>query len=105
MLDLEIIIELAALAVLSSYLYFKHHQRVLSQAEPYDPAEWTGKAIDVTQLRGPIENVRGAYLAARPAPVGILFHKSLLGLARRTVARLAYFRDRQSEEHPQAHAS
>jgi hypothetical protein len=94
----EIIIRLAALAVLLSYLYFKHRQRLHSQSQEYDPAEWTGTAMDVTQLRPTVENARRNYLAARPAQMGILFHKSLLGLARRTVAQFAYFRDRDSQE-------
>jgi len=99
---LEIILWLASIAALSTYLYLKHRQRMRSQR--YEPAAWTGKGIDVTKLRPTVEDVRRAQLAARRSARGMLVHRSLLGLARQTVAHLAYFRDRQSEEHASAHA-
>jgi hypothetical protein len=94
----EIIIGLAAVAMLSSYLYVKRRQRVRSRSERYDPPKWTGKPIDVTKLKPALEAVRRDYPSARQSTRGIFFHRSLLGLARRAVARLAYFHDRASEE-------
>ena len=99
MSDLEMIIGLAVVAMLSSFLYIRHRQRVHQQYERSDPVQWTGQAIDVTKLKPTIEDLRRDYLAARQSTRGIHFHRSLLGLARRTVARLAYFHDRESEEH------
>ena len=95
--DIEVTIGLAAEAILVSYLYLKHRQRVRSRPERYDPAEWTGKAIDVTKLKPMVEDVRRNYLAARQLAKGVCFHRALLGLARRAVARLAHFHDRESE--------
>lgn len=43
---LGIIIGLAGVAVLSSYLHVRHRQRVLDEQDQYDqrePAEWTGE--------------------------------------------------------------
>jgi hypothetical protein len=90
MSDLEIILRVAAVAALSSYLFFKHRQRVRSRYEPYAPAQWTGKAIDVTPLKPTVEDVRRDYLAARQPPSDMFHRRILLGLARHTVARLAY---------------
>jgi hypothetical protein len=100
---LEVIIRLAAVAVLSSYLYLKHRQRVRRQwvngyPKGYNPAEWTGKGIDVTPIKPGLEDVRRDYLAARYTASGTFFHRSLLGLARRTVAGLAFFHDREPAE-------
>ena len=100
---LEVIIGLTSVAVLSSYLYLKHRQRVRHRSKRYNPAEWTGKAIDITKLKPTVEHVRRDYLAARQSTRFILFHRSLLGIARRTVARLAYFQDRESHEHAHDH--
>jgi hypothetical protein len=99
----EIIIRLAAVAVLSGYLYNTHRQRIHSRPGRYDATEWTEKGIDVSQLKPSVEEVRRDYLAARRSAKDTFFRRSLLGLARRAVARLAYFHDREPEEHPQTH--
>ena len=101
MSSLETNIELAALAVLSSYLYIKHRQRVPRQGRCSEP--WTGRGIDVAKLQPTVEETRRAHLAAQRSTRGVFVHRSLLGLARHTVARLAYFRDRESEEHAPTH--
>jgi len=99
----EIVIELIGVVVLSCYLYSKHRQRIRRQSKRYDAAEWVGKPIDVTKLKPTVEDVRCDYLAARLSTRGILFHRSLLGIARRTVARLAYFQDRESHDPAHEH--
>ena len=101
MSDAEVALRLAVVAVLAGYLYIKHRQRVRRREERYDPAEWTGKAIDVTDLIPRVNKVRQNHLAARQAPKGFYFHQALLDWARQTVARLAYFRDRKSAEQAQ----
>jgi hypothetical protein len=95
----EIIVRLAALALLASYLFIKHRQRARNWSGPKDPAKWTGQAIDATRLRPAINRVRHDYLAARQPPVrGVWYRKAMLALAGRTVGRLSFFRDRKSEE-------
>jgi hypothetical protein len=89
---------LAGVAMLSSYLHVKRRRRVRSRSERYDRTKWTGKAIDVTKLKPALEAVRRDYLSARQSTRGIFFHRSLLRLTRRAVARLAYFHGRASEE-------
>jgi hypothetical protein len=96
---LEVTIWLAVVAALASYLYAKHRQRLRSASERYDPAKWTGKAIDVTKLKPRVEDVRRDYLAARQPAKGLCFHRALMDLARQAVARLAYFHDRPPEPH------
>ena len=91
----------AALVVLVGYLYHKHWQRVRSRISPRISADWTGQAIDAEKLKPAVESVRGDILAACRPIVGFCFHKSLLGFARRAVARLGYFHGRAPEEHAQ----
>ena len=101
---LEVIIGLTSVAVLSSYLYLKHRQRVRHRSKRYNPAEWTGKAIDITKLKPTVEEVRHDYLAGRQSTRGRLFHRRLLELARRAVTRLEYFQDKESHEHAHEHS-
>jgi hypothetical protein len=103
---LEIIVRLAAVALLAGYLFIKHRQRVRNWSGPKNPAEWTGRAIDATRLRPTIDRVRHDYLAARPPPArSIWCRKALLALAGRTVGRLSFFRDRKSEGEAHKHAT
>ena len=90
--------ELAALAVLLGFLFIKGHQRARNQARLCDPAQWTGRAIDVTGLRPAIEKVRHKGWAAQGPTIGGCFHKALLGLIRRNLTRSGYFQDKQAEE-------
>src|SRR5579859_5175962 len=95
----EIIVRLAALALLASYLFIKHRQRTRKWSGPKDPAKWTGQAIDAARLMPTIDRVRHDYLAARPPPAQSIWHrKALLALAGQTVGRLSFFRDRKSED-------
>jgi len=89
------LIRLAVLAVLVGFLCYKYHQRVFSRSEHSSPQDWTGKAIDATDLNRTLKRVRSDYLAARPKPKGVCFHRGLIGFARRAVARLPYFHDRE----------
>jgi hypothetical protein len=99
MSGVEVILWLAGVAVLANYLWHKHRQRMRSQQERYDPAEWNGKAIVVTTLKPRIEDVRRNYLAACPPAKGVCFHRALIELARHAVAQLPYFHDRAPEHH------
>ncbi len=93
----EVAIRLAAVAVLASYLYFKHRQRVRCHSGPLNPAEWSGKALDATRLKPAVEDVRRHYLAAQHSSRGVCFHRSLLALAQRAVAHFAYFHDKDQD--------
>ncbi len=99
----ENIVGLAAVAVLLSYLGLKHRQREHSRSGRDEPAEGTGKGMDVTPLKPAIEGVRRDYLAGRHATRRMFFRRSLIRLARRTIGRMAYFHARESQEHEQIH--
>jgi len=92
----EVIIRLALVALLGSYLLFKQWQRDRQRFGPTKPSDWTGKGIDVTSIKPTLEAVRRNY--PRPPTQGVCFHRSLLTLARRTVAHLGYFEERENEE-------
>ena len=103
MSGVEITIRLAVVAVLASYLFIKHRQRMRNRSEQCDPAKWTGQAIDVAQIKPRVEDVRRNYLAPRQPAKGLCFHRALLDLARRAVARLGYFQERESQHHAETH--
>jgi hypothetical protein len=98
----EVIIRLALVAVLVTFLFFKHWLRERERIGPSNPAEWTGKGIDVAPIRPTIDEVRRTY--ARPTAKGLCFHRSLLALARRAAAHLAYFQEREPEQSNEKHA-
>ena len=99
----DIILWLGLVALLGSYFYIKHRRAVRSRSEPSDAAKWSGNSIDVTQIKPRVEDVRRNHLPAQQPAKGLCFHRALIELARQAVARLAYFHDRASEDHPQAH--
>jgi hypothetical protein len=103
MSGIEIMIRLAVVAVLASYLGIKHRQRKRRSPYRYDPAKWTGQAIDVTKLKPRVEEVRRDHLRTRAPAKDLCAHRALLTLARRVVARLAYFQDRESDNHAHTH--
>jgi len=104
MTNFEIVMRLTSVAVLSSYLYLKHRERMRRRLQGCNPAEWTGKPIDVANLKPTVEEVRHDYLAGRQSTRGRLFHRRLLELARRAVTRLEYFQDKESHEHAHEHS-
>lgn len=55
------------------------------------------------KLKPAVNEARRDYLVARQSTRAIFVRRRLLQLARRSVARLAYFHNRDSEEHPQLH--
>ena len=73
------------------------------ESEFLKPRPLTGNSSAVAKLKPKLEHVRRNYLAARPPARGVCYHKALLGLARRAVVRLPYFRDREAEEHAKIH--
>ena len=101
----RLIIELAALTLGAWYLYFKHRQRLHNWTPPEDPKEWAGHAIEASEIKARVEQVRRDHLAARQATKGQGFHRHLLGFARRVVMQFGYFRDREPEEHAHHHGS
>jgi hypothetical protein len=103
MSGIEITIRLVVVAVLASYLVSKHQQRKRHSPYRYDPAQWTGQAIDVTKLKPRVEEVRRDHLRTRAPAKGLCAHRALLDLARRVVARLAYIQDRESDNHAHPH--
>jgi len=93
-----ILLELSALVVLAVYLFFKAHQRARHRAGQFDPAQWTGKAIDVTGLRPAVEKARHEGYVSHRRTIGTCFHRALLGLMRRDVTRFAYFQHKEEAE-------
>ena len=96
MSDTEMIIGFVIVALLSTFLYFKHQKKIYRVAEPRELQPWTGHPIDATSLKCKLERVRRDYVAARGMPKGVSFHRSLLCFVRAAVAELAYFRDKRS---------
>ena len=94
----EIVLWLTLLALLAGCVCIKRRQMLRTPGEPCDPAEWTGKGIDVSGLIPKVEKVRGDYLAARQPVKGLCFHWALVELARKAVVGLAYFQQRESQQ-------
>jgi hypothetical protein len=92
--DTETIAGFVVVALLSSYLYFKHRKRIYGVPESRELREWMGRPIDAIPLKNRLDRVRRDYVAARGIPKGVCFHRSLLGFVRAAVAQLAYFRDK-----------
>ena len=101
----EVIIRLTAVAVLVSFLCFKHRQRERSRCEPRASGVATGAVIDVAKLKPRIDAVRHNYLAARQPRKGLRYQKALLEIAGRAVAQLGFFRDRKAEDQSNTHAA
>jgi hypothetical protein len=98
----EVIIRLALVALLVSYLLFRQWQRDRQRIGPTNPAEWTGKGIDVTPIKPTLEEVRRCY--PRPPRSGSCLHRNLLVLARRTVAHFEYFQEHEPTDKEEKHA-
>ena len=98
----EVIIRLAIVALLASYLLFSYWRRARRRVGLTNPAEWLGKGIDVTAFKPTIDEVRRTY--SRPRPTGVCLHRSLLTLARRAVVHLGYFQDRDPAANQKEHA-
>jgi len=89
-------------ALLGSYLLFKQWQRDRQRFGPSNPADWTGKGIDVTSMKPTLEEVRRSY--PRPAARGVCFHRHVLHIARGVVGDMRYFQEREGEEREDFHA-
>lgn len=95
-------IGLPVVALLVSYLLIKHFQRIHTESSERvlwkrcSASFWdrTGAAADLTKVNSKIETLRRDYLAAIPPARGAGFHRALLGMTRKMVARLAYFEDK-----------
>ncbi len=59
--------------------------------------QWTGHGIDVSAVAKRMERVRHNFAAELGPSSQISRRRGLLALARRAVARFAYFRDRNAE--------
>jgi len=94
---IEVALRLAAVAVLASYLYFKHRQRLPSRPPCSDERQWPGPVIDADALKPRIAAVRRDYLAARPATHNRWFRRHSVALARHAMSRLGYFQASESE--------
>ena len=101
MVAFEVPVLLAAVAVVAGGLYLEHHWRRCGRDRRLRAAHWTGKAIDVTGLKTRVEVVRRDYLVARHSARRMSFHRAFMAVARRTVARLAYFHRKDPEDHAQ----
>ena len=100
----RLIIELTALTLGVGYLYFKNRQRVRNSAPREVPSNWIGHGIETLELKPRVEQVRRDYLAGRQGRKGVCFHRYLLGLARRAVMRLGYFRHGEPGKHAHDHS-
>ncbi len=88
--------ELVALAMLGTYLFAKHRQRVrrLASAEP-ETGSWTGTGLDTSQIAPRVAQLRRSHSAAlHPGTGAASYHAGLLALARNMVRDFAYFRAR-----------
>jgi hypothetical protein len=102
----EVVLKLVVVAALASYLFLKHRQRARSWSEARDPAKWTGTAIDATKLMATVERVRQDYFAALQLPPhSIWYRRVLVELGQQAVRRLAWFRDRKTEDDATKHAT
>lgn len=94
-----IILKLAAVCLLASYLVFKHRQRLRIWSPTEDPAKWTGKTIDATKLIPAVDRVHNDYIAAQfQRPQSLAYRRTLLALAGRAIRRLPFFGERYGEE-------
>ncbi|MGZ4973162.1 MAG: hypothetical protein ACXWDN_10410 [Limisphaerales bacterium] len=96
---LILIIELAVLTLGAWYLYFKQQQRVGNWTPREHRQKWTGHGLDASELKPRVEQVRRDPLSVRQATRGVWFRRYLLGVARRAVVELGYFRHKAPEEH------
>jgi hypothetical protein len=97
----EIILRLAAVSLLASYLVLKHRQRLRNLSPMEDPAKWTGKTIDVSKLIPTVDRVRNDYIAAQfQRRESLSSRRNLLALAGRAIRQLAFFRGRCREDDP-----
>ena len=97
MSDFEIVLGLIVVAALSSFLYLKHQRRVRARLEARQTMLWQGTPIEVSKLKPTLQAVRQDFRAARAPAKGSYFHSRLVRLARRAVAGLAYFQDREPD--------
>jgi hypothetical protein len=96
---LEIILRLAAVCLLASYLVFKHRQRLRNLSPMEDPAKWTGKTIDVSKLIPTVDRVRNDYIAAQfQRRESLSYRRNLVTLAGRAIRQLSFFRRRHRDE-------
>ena len=100
MSELEISIRLMVVGVLCGYLYIRHRRRMRAWQGHNDPAVWTGQALDVSQLRPRVEELRRKQTAARMAPRGRRFQQTLHSWVLYTVRQFGYFKDRKTEAKP-----
>jgi hypothetical protein len=90
----EIILRLAAVCLLTSYLVFKHRQRLRNLSPMEDPVKWTGKTIDVTKLIPTVDRVRNDYIAAQfQRRESLSYRRNLIALAGRAIRQLAFFEE------------
>jgi hypothetical protein len=101
----EVIIRLTAVAVLVSYLCFKHRRRVRRRCEPFALRQRIGVGIDVAALKPRIAAVRHDYLTARRPTKGLRYQRALLEIAGRAVVQLGYFRAKKAEDQSHTHAA
>ena len=102
----EVIIRLAIVALLASYLVIKHRQRERNWTPNEDPGIWTGRGIDATKLKPALDRVRRDYLATRRSSAREAgYHRRLLALMGRAVGRLSFFQKRKTEEDAPEHAA
>ena len=100
----EIILRLAALTIFSSYLFFKHRQRLRRRPAPKDLSHLAGHALDAAQLQPRLQHLRDDYLAERDSSRhSARFRKGLVSNARRAIGCLAFFRNKKEEHENQTH--
>jgi len=99
---LEVILRLSLVAELVGYLAIKHHRRSRRPAERPDRPLPPGTALGTAPLRPVVDKVRHDYLAARHSPPAPQVQARLVKAALQEVPQLAYFHDRNPDDHSDA---
>lgn len=92
---IEPAIGMPVVILLLVYLFIKHCRRITRPESSF--WESSGTSADLTNLNAKMENVRRDYLAATRPTRDAGFRRALLGVTRKIVARLDYFRDKGAD--------
>ena len=101
-----IILKLAVVCVLASYLLSRRRERLRNFPLAEEPAEWTGKTIDATRLQPAIDRVRQDYVAAGFQRSDLLsYRRRLVASAVRAIRTFSFFRKKGVAEDAQGNGA
>ena len=89
-----------ALALLVSYLLWRHHQRTLARRRGLHPErKWVCHGFDAATIRPRIQRLRqNPVAAARARPRRTPHHELFLASVRQTLAQMPYFRGAREDD-------